>query len=360
MSTLFNSMSTLTNLENELILNSSKSDVIMKKYRTYIQQQHARMKALQRASVLSIVQTSASKKKPFYIKIMKNKPELFVENSYKEWIQYVWEMKNQFDMNQMNDYVKNFDKTKLFFVVIFLKRESIAQLLWNAKVKNNSKINYIWKKYVDFFKKNTKEIFTKKKNNFEKYKNYKQQTNQTIRNYDAHRIALFSNLHESMKSSSAIELQDFVLNLTQNNQNFLTEQEIENDKKIILKRFKQRENFQRKKQRNVNQNKFDNDFNKRKKNENNFDENENNNRQFNRNRRKNRKNDKKFKFDNFNRKSIKFKKLWRWIKIEYKNIVNNDRCINCDKFECNIKKCKNIKSNIRSFEKIFHESKSKK
>ena len=99
------------------------------------------------------------------------------------------------------------------------------------------------------------------------------------------------------------------MNLIQNNQNFLIEQKIENDKKIILKRFKQRKNFQRKKQRNVNQNKFDNDFNKRKKNENNFDENENNNRQFNKNRRKNRKNDKKLKFDNFNRESIKFKKL---------------------------------------------------
>ena len=112
-----------------------------------------------------------------------------------------------------------------------------------------------------------------------------------------------------MKFSSAIKLQNFVLNLIQNNQNFLIEQKIENDKKIILKRFKQRKNFQRKKQRNVNQNKFDNDFNKRKKNENNFDENENNNRQSNRNRRKNRKNDKKFKFDNFNRESVKFKKL---------------------------------------------------
>ena len=112
-----------------------------------------------------------------------------------------------------------------------------------------------------------------------------------------------------MKFSSAIELQNFVLNLIQNNQNFLIEQEIENDKEIILKRFKQREDFQRKKQRNVNQNKFDNDFNKRKKNENNFDENENNNRQSNRNRRKNRKSDKKFKIDNFNRESIKFKKL---------------------------------------------------
>ena len=290
---------------------------------------------------------------------MRDKSDLFAEDNYKEWIQYVWEMKNQFDMNQVNDYVKNSDKTKLFFAVIFLKRESNAQLLWSVKTRNNSNQNYIWKEFVDFLKKNTKRAFIRKKNNFEKYRNYKQQINQSMKDYDAHRIALFSNLHSSMKFSSTIELQNFVLNLTQNNQSFLIEQDIKDDKNMILKRFKQREDYERKKQRNVVKNKFDDDSNKRKKNDENFDANEDNNR-FNRNRRKNRKSDKKFKSDNFNRESIKFKKLWRWIKIEYKNIVNNNKCIDCDKFECNIKNCKNIKSNIRSFEKTFHDSKSKK
>ena len=362
MSTLFTSMSILTDLGDELILNSSEPDVIMKKYRAYIQQQHARMEALQSASTstFSVAQISVIREKSFYIKVMSDKPELFSENNYKEWIQYVWEMENQFDMNQVNDYVKNFDKVKLFFVVIFLKRESTAQLLWSVRVRNNPKKNYIWKKYVDFFKENIKEVFIRKKNNFEKYKSYKQGVNQSIKNYDAHRIALFSNLHSIMKSSSAIELQDFVLNLTQNNQNFLIEQEIEDDKNVILKRLKQREDFQRKKQRNASQNKSDDGSNKRKKDENNFDENGKNNRRFNKNRRKNRKDDKKFKSDNSNREAVKFKKLWRWIKAEYKNIVNNNRCIGCDKSKCNIKECKNIKSDIVFFEKIFSNSKSKK
>ena len=129
-----------------------------------------------------------------------------------------------------------------------------------------------------------------------------------MRNYDAHRIALFSNLHSSMKLSSAIELQNFVLNLTQNNQSFLIEQDIEDDKNMILKRLKQRENYERKKQRNVVKNKFDDDSNKRKKNDESFDADEDNNR-FNRNRRRDRKNDKKLKSDNSNRESVKFKKL---------------------------------------------------
>ena len=129
-----------------------------------------------------------------------------------------------------------------------------------------------------------------------------------MKDYDAHRIALFSNLHSSMKFSSTIELQNFVLNLTQNNQSFLIEQDIKDDKNMILKRFKQREDYERKKQRNVVKNKFDDDSNKRKKNDESFDADEDNNR-FNRNRRRDRKNDKKLKSDNSNRESVKFKKL---------------------------------------------------
>ena len=85
MSQLFvNIINTLTNLENEFILNSSESNVIMKKYRAYIQQQHARLETLQNVVTFSIIQVSVSKKKSFYIKIMRNKSDLFVENNYKE------------------------------------------------------------------------------------------------------------------------------------------------------------------------------------------------------------------------------------------------------------------------------------
>jgi hypothetical protein len=56
----------------------------MKKYRTYIQQQHVRMKTLQRAISFAIIQTFVFKKKSFYIKIIKNKSKLFAENNYKE------------------------------------------------------------------------------------------------------------------------------------------------------------------------------------------------------------------------------------------------------------------------------------
>ena len=156
-------------------------------------------------------------------------------------------MKNRFDINQMNDYFKNFNKIKFFFVVIFLKREFNAQLLWNVKVKNNSNQKYIWTKYVDFFKENIKKVFIKKENNFEKYKNYKQRINQSIKNYDAHHIDLISNFHLNIKFSSTTKLQNFVLNFIQDNQNFFAKQSIENNKNEISKRLKYRENNERKK-----------------------------------------------------------------------------------------------------------------
>ena len=163
----------------------------------------------------------------------------------------------------------------------------------------------------ELFQEKHQENLHQKKNNFEKYRNYKQRINQSIRNYDVHRIALFANLHSSMKFSLTIELQNFVLNFTQNNQIFLVDQRIEDDRNLILRRLKQRENNERKKQRNVNNNKSNDDFNKRKKNDENFDVEENNKNQFNKSQKEKSKDDKKFKIDNFNQKSIKFKKLYR-------------------------------------------------
>ena len=352
-------ISTLTDLGDEPILDPPGPNATMEEYRAYIQQQHARLEALQNAATPPTIQAPAPKEKPFYIKVMGDKPGLFAGDSYKEWTQYVWEMENQFDMNQVDDYAKNPDKAKLSFAVTFLKRGSNAQLLWSAKARNNPGQNYTWKEFVDFLKENTKGASTRKEDNFEKYRNYKQQANQSVRDYDAHRIALFSDLHPSMKPSPAIELQDFVLNLTQDNQSFLAEQGIEDDKDMILKRLKQREDYERKKQRNVAKNKPGDGSNKRKKDDENSDADGDNNRS-NRNRRRDRKGGKKPKSDNPNREPVKSKKLWRWTKAEYKDIVDNNKCIGCGKSGCNIKDCKDIKSDTRSFEEAFHDPKSKK
>ena len=350
-----------TKLSEKLLLDLSESDVTSKEFRTYIRQQHERHEIYRRTQI-SITST-AIKEKLFYIKIMRDKSNLFSKNNYAKWTQYVWKMKNQFDMNQMNDILqKHFVKTnkiKFFFAVIFLKKDFNAQLLWSVKARNNSDKTYIWTKYVNFLKNNIKKIFIKKENNFEKYRNYKQRSNQSIRDYDAHRIALISKLHSIMKFSAAIEFQDFVLNLTQNNQIFLVEQKIEDDRNLIFKRLKQRENNERKKQRNINNNKSNDDFNKRKKNDENFDVEKNNKNQFNKFQKKKNKNDKKFKIDNFNQKSIKFKKLYRWIKKKIEIIKKKNRCLKCDKSNCNIKKCENKKFEVHSKEIAF-DLKSKK
>ena len=354
-----------TKLSEKILLDFSEVDVTSKKFRTYIRQQHERHEIYRRTQAFqaSIISSIVVREKFFYIKIMRDKSNLFSKNSYAEWIQYVWEMKNQFDMNQMNDiFQEHFVKTnkiKFFFVVIFLKKDFNAQLLWSVKARNNSNKAYIWTKYVNFLKDNIKRIFIKKENNFEKYRNYKQRFNQSIRDYDAHRIVLISKLHSIMKFSTAIEFQNFVLNLIQNNQIFFVEQEIEDDRDLILKRFKQRENNERKKQRNINNNKSNDDFNKRKKNDENFDVEENNKNQFNKSQKEKNKNDKKFKIDNFNQESIKSKRLYRWIKKNVEIIRKKDRCLECDKSNCNIKKCENKKFEVHS-KKITFDLKSKK
>ena len=92
-----------------------------------------------------------------------------------------------------------------------------------------------------------------------------------------------------MKFSSTIELQNFVLNFIQNNQIFFVDQIIENDRNLIFKRFKQRKHNERKKQRNVSNNKFNDDFNKRKKKDENFDVEKNNKNQFNKFKKKEQK-----------------------------------------------------------------------
>ena len=60
---VFSFYSALIEFDDEFVFDSSKSNVIAKKYRTYIEQQHARYEALRNAFNSSIVQTIVFKKK---------------------------------------------------------------------------------------------------------------------------------------------------------------------------------------------------------------------------------------------------------------------------------------------------------
>ena len=155
--------------------------------------------------------------------------------------------------------------TKLIFFLSFFWKKNLTHNCYKTSKQKTILIKITREKNMSIFSKKKHQRNFHQKKNFEKYKNYKQLIYQSIKNYDAYRIVLILNLHSFMKFSSTIKLQNFVLNFTQNNQNFLIEQNIENDKNLILKLFKQRKNNERKKQRNINKNKFANDFNKRKK-----------------------------------------------------------------------------------------------
>ena len=156
-------------MNEKFLFDFSKSNVISKKFRTYIRQQNERHEIYRRIQI-SIIFSIVIKKKFFYIKIMKNKSNFFSKNSYAKWNQYVWKIKNQFDMNQMNDTLKKHfvttNKIK-FFVVIFLKKiltHNYYELLKFATIK----IQHIFERNTWTFLKKTSKKFSSKKRTISK------------------------------------------------------------------------------------------------------------------------------------------------------------------------------------------------
>ena len=70
-----------TKLSEKFLLDFSKSNVISKEFRTYIRQQHERHEIYRRIQI-SIISSIVIKKKFFYIKIMRNKSNLFSKKNY--------------------------------------------------------------------------------------------------------------------------------------------------------------------------------------------------------------------------------------------------------------------------------------
>ena len=320
------------------------------------------IKRLQTASQSSAASIFQRIEKLFHIKTIEQTSALFVENSYVEWILFVRIMKNQFDQNNCDNFASNSNRFKILYVEIFLKKNINAQLLWQAERTSNSDKKYIWVEFKNFLNKNIKRVFTRKKNIYDKYLKYKQNFQQFVMNYDAHRIALKAELTFDLKSNAEIDFQNFVKSLREENKNFLIDHDIEN-KTTILNRLKSRENREQKKRFNnhnkkldIIKNKSQDDFNKRKRNNENFDvEKDKINETI---KSKNKKNDKRLKFNNSNQESFK-KKLWRWIKNEYKNIVDKNKCRDCDKSNCNLNNdCKNKKSEVH-FAKMTFDSQTK-
>ena len=305
-----------------------------------------------------------NEKKFFFIKIQKIQSTNFHEKFHVKWKLFVRIMKNQFVINQCDQKFSNFDQSKILYVEIFLKKNILVQFLWQTKVIENFDRIYIWLKFKKFLKINIKEAIRRKKNVFDKYMKYEQKLKQNIAKYEIQRIALKVELIVNLKFNDEMNLQNFITNLREENKNYVMNQDL-TIKIFIINRLKNKKNREYKKRsyfhinkQNIIKNKINNDFNKRKKNNEKFDVEEDKFKKNNNNNNKEKEKDKKLKFDNFNRNLIKFK-LYRWIKIEMSDINVNNKCFKCDKTNHNKNDCIEISKSNKHSKKIIFDFDSK-
>ena len=335
-------LSAMTELGEEPILQEPGPGAGQAEWRAYNNQQvELTIRRLQARASTPATPPVRRSEKPFHIKTIGQTPDKFGGNSYAEWVVYVRAMENQFDQNDCDNYAPDPNRSKVLYAETFLKKDTNAQLLWQAERTNQPKRRYTWEEFKNFLKNNTKGASTRKEDTYDKYLEYKQGPKQSVMDYDAHRIALRAELTPEFKPNADVDLQNFIKGLREDHKDFVYDHGLE-DKATILDRLKSREDRDAKKRSNNSNSKSDttkdkqtNGFNKRKRdNENSEDSGDKINETTN---SKNNKDDKKFKSDNPNRESVKDKnnnRLYRFIKTEYENIKTNNKCYGCGQADC--------------------------
>ena len=340
--------------DNENVLSEPGRTADQAEWKVYNRQQMNLVIRRTQATMQSFSAPAAPRNdKPYHIKIIGQTSALYIEKFYAEWMFYTRFMKSQFKANQCDRFAVNPNDVKLVYAEIFLKRETHPHMLWEAEVIANPNKKRIWIDYKEFLRLNVQKTFTRMKNIYDKYLDYKQHAKQSVMSYDVHRISLMAQLIPNLKSNSKKELQNFVKELLSKHKRFLARERDMHTKIKILNRLKKIENVDyqdslHNKQKIIENHTHD-DSNKRKRDDENLINSEEQlNKKNKANNNSNSENDKKFKFNNPNQEPVK-NKLWRWTKNEYKNIVDKNKCKDCDKSDCNLNNdCKNKKSKIHS------------
>ena len=71
-------------------------------------------------------QRSAEKYKPFFVKVVEEKPDKYIGGEYRAYEKYKGQMEQQFNANEVDDFARNPGKAKLYFAVCYLEGTS-----WN-------------------------------------------------------------------------------------------------------------------------------------------------------------------------------------------------------------------------------------
>ena len=147
--------------------------------------------------------------KPFVMKTIGATPDQYEEEDYKKWKRYCKQMKSQFTQNNVNHMTQFPNLVKIAYADTYLKSDSNANKLWNAETDSHPDKEYTWVEYKAFLKSDTERATTLQQNLLRKYRKHKQDSNQSVKNYNAERISMLAELEPEFRSTNAVKLNDF-------------------------------------------------------------------------------------------------------------------------------------------------------
>ena len=289
--------------------------------------------------------------KSFVMKIINATFDQYEEKDYKKWKNYCKQMKSQFTQNNVNHMTQFSNLVKITYVDIYLKLNSNANRLWNAKIDFHSNEKYIWVEYKVFLKSDIERAITLQQNLLRKYRKHKQNSNQFVKNYNVERINMFVELEFEFKFTNVVKLNDFRDELRLKFRCMLLKKSKILTKIELFDRLKRMKNCQilEKKLKNFKKRKISFDT----------DSFESENEKFKTAKTKNKK-IKNINKINSNHESIKSKntKMYRWFAIKFKKIQIKNNCIECDESNHQIEICTDKKEKIILVDQILEQSKN--
>ena len=121
----------------------------------------------------------------YFIKIIDKESIKYIDDDYWAWKNYILDMKNQFEINDVNKAYRTFsnliNKKKIEYVYEFLNKTFLSN--WRAEKKINFHKKHTWKKYRKLYKKHVLRYEYLIENMYNKYINEKQEDIQFIINF---------------------------------------------------------------------------------------------------------------------------------------------------------------------------------
>ena len=145
----------------------------------------------------------------FVMKIIETTSNQYEKKNYKKWKKYCKQMKNQFTQNNVNHMIQFSNLIKIAYVDIYFKLNNNANKFWNAKIDFHSNKQYIWNEFKFFLKNDIERTITLQQNFLKKYRKYKQNYNQSIKNYNVERINMFVEFKFEFKFTKTMKFNDF-------------------------------------------------------------------------------------------------------------------------------------------------------